>query len=152
MELHDHSHLHDAHRDEDVFVILSWSLSRAFLKPPSHHVRHLYVVMLLIPRDASLTFGFDLDYGDHTFHVIRFSTYHISDAILGHIPFQMRFMDLHGIARSSPLMGYTSRRGPVRYFIVILQWSPSWVVHPNPHLSALRCHCTSPSEMCLFYL
>ena len=28
------------------------------------------------------------------------------------------------IARSSPLMRYTSRQRPIRYFIMILQWSP----------------------------
>ena len=108
--------------------------------------------MLFIPGDASLTFRFDLDYGDHTFHVIRFLTYHISDAILGHIPFRMRFTDLHGVARSSQLTGYTQRRGPVLYFIVILRWSPSWVVYPDLHLSALRCDHVSPSEVRLFDL
>ena len=66
------------------------------MEPPLSHpikpvfFRHLYVIMLLIPRDISLMFGFDLDYGDRTFdgwwfHVTRFSTYHTSDAILGHI-------------------------------------------------------------------
>ena len=68
-----------------------------------------------------LDVGFDLDYEDHTFHVIRFPTYHISDAILGHIPFRMIFVNLHGVARSFPLTRYTPRRGPIRYFIVILQ-------------------------------
>ena len=33
MELHDHSHLRDAHRDENMFVILSWSLDGASLEP-----------------------------------------------------------------------------------------------------------------------
>ena len=33
MELHDHSHLRDAHRDENVFVILSWSLDGASFEP-----------------------------------------------------------------------------------------------------------------------
>ena len=69
MELHDHSHLRDAHRDEDVFVILSWSLGGASLEPSSQTriFWHLYVIMLLIPRDISLMFGFDLDYEDRTF-------------------------------------------------------------------------------------
>ena len=70
MELHDHSHLRDAHRDEDVFVILSWSLSGASLEPSSQtriFFQHLYVIMLLILGDISLMFGFDLDYEDHTF-------------------------------------------------------------------------------------
>ena len=111
MELHDHSHLRDARWDKDLFVILSWFLSGVSFEPSNqaHIFRHLYVITLLIPGDISLTFGFDLDYEDHIFddgwfHVTRFPTYHISDVILGHISFQMRFTDLHGIARSSPLM------------------------------------------------
>lgn len=36
-------------------------------------------------------------------------TYHMFDAILGHIPFWIRYTDLHGVARSSPLPSYTSR-------------------------------------------
>ena len=69
MELYDHSHLQDAHQDEDVFFILSWSLGGASLKPSSQTriFRHLYVIMLLTLRDISLMFGFDLDYGDRTF-------------------------------------------------------------------------------------
>ena len=92
MELHDHFHLRDAHQDENVFVFLSWSLSGASLEPSSQAriFRHLYVIMLLIPGDVFLTFGFALDYGDRTFdngwfHVTKFLTYHTSDAILGHI-------------------------------------------------------------------
>ena len=159
MELHDHSHLRDACRDEDVFLILSWSLNEAHLEP-SNQVRifrHLYVIMLLILEDVFLTFGFDLDYRDHTFgdgwfHVTPFSTYHISDAILGHIPFQMRFMDLHGVSRSSPLTKYTPIRGLVHYFIMILQWSPSWVIQSGPHFSTFGCRHTSPFEVRIFYL
>ena len=67
MELHDHFHLRDAHRDKDMFIILSLSLSGASLEPSSHHVRHLYAIMLLIPGDVSLTFEFVLGYEDHTF-------------------------------------------------------------------------------------
>ena len=57
MELYDHSHLWDAHRYEDMFVILSWYLSGASLEPSNqaHIFRHLYVIVLLIPRDVSLT-------------------------------------------------------------------------------------------------
>ena len=64
MELHAYPNLRDAHRDEDVFVILSWSPNGASLEPSSQAdiFRHLYVTMILIPRDVSLTFGFDLDY------------------------------------------------------------------------------------------
>ena len=85
----------------------------------SHLVRpiffqHLYAIMLLILGDVSLTFEFVLGYGDHRFddgwfHVTQFSAYHISGAMLGHIPFRMRFMDLHGLAWSSPITRYTSR-------------------------------------------
>ena len=92
MEFHVHPHLRDAHLDEDVFFILSWSPSGASLDSSSqaHIFRHLYVTMLLIPRDVSLTFGFDLDCWDHTFddgwfHVTQFPTYHIFDVTLGHI-------------------------------------------------------------------
>ena len=69
MELHDHSYLWDAHQDEDVFVILSWSLGGASLESSSQTriFRHLYVIMLLISGDISLMFGFDLDYRDRTF-------------------------------------------------------------------------------------
>ena len=41
-----------------------------------------------------------------------FSTYHTFDAILGHIPFRMRFIGLHGVACSYPLTRYTPRRWP----------------------------------------
>ena len=68
-----------------------------------------------------------------------------------HIPFWVRFTDLHGVARSSPLTRYTPRRGPVRYFIMILQWSPPWAIQSGPHFSAFGCHHTSPSEVRLFY-
>ena len=43
------------------------------MEPPLSHpikpvfFRHLYVIMLLIPGDISLMFGFDSDYGDRTF-------------------------------------------------------------------------------------
>ena len=92
IELHAHPYLRNAHQDEDVFVILSWSPSGASLEPSTqaHIFRHLYIIVLLIPGDVSLTFGFDLDYWDHTFddgwfHVTQFPTYHISDAISEHI-------------------------------------------------------------------
>ena len=101
--------------------------------------------------------GFDLDYRDHTFddgwfHATPFSTYHISDAILGHILFRMRFTDLHGVARSSLLMKYTPRRGLVHYFIMILQWSSSWAIQSGPDFSAFGCRHTSPFKVRLFYL
>ena len=96
MDSHAYLHLRGAHQDEDLFVILSWSLGGLFLKPPSQAriFQHLNVVILLI-RDTSLLMResdsiVDLDnedqiFDDGWFHVIQFPTYHISDAILGHI-------------------------------------------------------------------
>ena len=49
-----------------------------------------------------------------------FSTYCTFNAILGHIPFQLRFVYLHGVACSSPLTGYMPRWWPVCYLIMIL--------------------------------
>ena len=45
---------------------------------------------------------------------------HTSDSILGHIPFPLRFIDLYGVACSSPLMRYTLRWWHVCYLIMIL--------------------------------
>ena len=102
----------------------------------SHLVRpiffqHLYAIMLLILGDVSLTFEFVLGYGDHTFddgwfHVTRFPIYHTSMPYWGIFPFQLRVIDLHGATWSLPLTRCTPRRGRVRYFIMIPQWSLSW--------------------------
>ena len=63
MGLHDHLHLRDTHRDDDLFVILSLSPSGASLRPFSqaHTFLYLDVLMLLLLRGASLMFGPDLD-------------------------------------------------------------------------------------------
>ena len=53
-----------------------------------------------------------LAYEDHAFDEIDdlmspdFLIYHTFDAILGHIPFKLRFVDFHRVACSSPLMSY----------------------------------------------
>ena len=68
---------------------------------------YLDILMLLLLGDTTLMFRFvsavDLGYWDHTFddrwlHVTRFLTYYIYDVILGHIPFWVRFIDLHRVA------------------------------------------------------
>ena len=64
----------------------------------------------------------------------------------------MRFKDLHGVAQSSPFTRYMLRWEPVYYFIMILQWSPSWAIQSSPHLSTFGCRHTSPFEVCLCYL
>ena len=98
MELHDHFHLWDTHRDDDLFVILPWSLSGVSLGPfnQAHTFWHLDIIMLLLSGYVLLMFGFDptVDLGDidHTFDdgwfdVVWFSTYSTSDSILGHISF-----------------------------------------------------------------
>ena len=51
--------------------------------------------------------------------------YLIFDVILGHVPFQTRFMDPHGVAWPSSLTGCTLRRWHVRYLIMIPLWSHS---------------------------
>ena len=50
-----------------------------------------------------------------------FPTYHTFDAILGHIPFRFRFIDLYGVAWSPPLTRCMHRR----WLVVILSWSLS---------------------------
>ena len=77
-------------------VILSWSPSGVSLRPFSqaHTFRHLDIIMLLLPGDVSLMFGFNLvvDLGDrdHTFDDgwfddVWFSAYSTSNSILGYI-------------------------------------------------------------------
>ena len=116
MELHDYSHLRDAHWDEDVFVILSWSPSRASLEPSSQTCIfwYFYVIMLLLPGDVSLMFGFDstvdVDDRDHTFDdgwsdVVRFSAYSTSDSILGHISVSIKVYGSSWICMLVPTHG-----------------------------------------------
>ena len=52
--MHAHPHLWDTRRDDDMFVILSWSSSGASLEPFSqiHTFRPLDVIILLLPRDG----------------------------------------------------------------------------------------------------
>ena len=82
----------------------------------------------------------------------NFSTYHTFDAILGHIPFRLRFINLHGVAWSYPLTRYTSIQWHVCYLITILQWSFSWVIQSGPHFLAFRCHHASSYGIYLFDL
>ena len=100
IELHVYPHLRDTHWDDDLFVILSWSSGGVPLESfdKTHTFWHLDVVILLILDTSLLICGsdstVDLDYRDHTFddrlfQVTRFPTYHISDAILGHISFSI---------------------------------------------------------------
>ena len=96
MELHDHLYLWDTHRDDDLFVILSWSPNGASFGPFSqaHTFWYLDVLMLLLLRYAfwyvdSIKLWTWMTTITHL--VIDdlvpydFSTYHTSDAILGHI-------------------------------------------------------------------
>ena len=144
MELYDHSNLRDACRDEGVFVILSWSLSGAHLESSSKAriFRHLYVIMLLILGDVFLTFRFDLDYGNHTFddgwfHVTPFPTYHISNAILGHIPFSIEICISPLICMTTP--NYEMDVGLMiwLHFALILRWGLSWVIRLGPYFMML---------------
>ena len=58
----------------------------------------------------------------------------------GIFPFQLRFIDLHGVAWSFPLTRYTSRRWPVCYLTMIPQWSLSWIIQSGSHFLAFRYH------------
>ena len=80
-----------------------------------------------------------------------FLIYHTFDAILGHIPFWLRFIDLHGVACLFPLTGYTPRRWPICYLIMIPQWSLSGAIQPDPHFSTFGCHHASPFGIRLFW-
>ena len=59
--------------------------------------------------------------------------------------FIWRFMDPHGLARSSSLTGCSPRRRHDRCPIMILQRSIPRAIQLGPHFSALRCHHASPS-------
>ena len=52
MELHDHSHLRDTRRDDDMFAILQGFSSRASLEPfgQAYVVQHPNVILLLSER------------------------------------------------------------------------------------------------------
>ncbi|KAL6328367.1 hypothetical protein AAG906_034510 [Vitis piasezkii] len=68
-----------------------------------------------------------------------------SDSVVFGLPGSCRFMDPHGLARSSSLTGCSLRRGHDRYLIMIPQWSLPRAIQLGPHFSALRCHHASPS-------
>ena len=59
--------------------------------------------------------------------------------------FIWRFMDPHGLARSSSLTGRSLRRGYDRYLIMVPQWSILGAIQLGPHFSVLSCHHASPS-------
>ena len=63
----------------------------------------------------------------------------------GIFQFRLGVIDLHGVAWSLPLTGYTPRQGRTRYFIMISQWSLSSAIQSDPHLSAFGCHHVSLS-------
>ena len=147
-------------------ITLTYVTSRVLRPPWGHGIRcrprHPYLdgclrfgwylddIMLLLQGDAALMFGFilvvglddwDCMFDDWWFGVAWFFLiYHPFNAILGHIPFRMRFTDIHGVAYLSPLTRYTPRRWPVCYLIIISQWSPSWSIQSDSHFLAFRCH------------
>ena len=55
-------------------------------------------------------------FDDRWFHVTRSLTYHMFDAILGHIPFWMIFTDLHGVTWSFLLVRCAPGRWPIHHF------------------------------------
>ena len=62
-------------------------------------------------------------------------------------PFRLRFTNLHGIAWSSPPMGYMPRWWPICYLIMIPQWSLSRAIQLDPHFSAFGCHHVSSPRL-----
>ena len=120
--------------------ILSWFPSEASLEPFIQTLifLHLVAVMLLIPRDVSLMFGFDVDYIYHTFddgwfEVIQFFDLPYIYVILGHISVSIE------IYRSSwSHMILTTHEMHVKlivycYLIMIPQWSLSWAIQSGPY-------------------
>ena len=96
IELHTHPHLRDAHRDEDVFVILSWSPGGASLEPSSQ----THIFSAFVCHHASYLGRRFLDvwvrFGLRRSHIWwwMISCHLISDlphiyAILGHISFSV---------------------------------------------------------------
>ena len=96
MELHDHLHLRDTCRDDDLFVILSWSPSGASFGPFSqaHTFWYLNDLMLFLLRNVFLYVDLiqlwtwmtritPLVMDDLV--LSNFLTYHTTDVILGHI-------------------------------------------------------------------
>ena len=58
----------------------------------------------------------------------------------------MRFTDLNGVARLSPLARCTLGRWPAHYFVRIPQWSLSGAIWLGLHCLAFRCHHSSFQE------
>ena len=136
-----------------VFV-LSWFLSRASLRPFSraHTFRYLDVIMLLPLGDAFLTFG-SIQlwiWMNRIKHLMMddlmsdFPTYYTSDAILGHISFWLRLIDLHLFAWSFPLTGHMSSW----WSIFVSLWFPSGAfLWPFSQAHTFRYWCDSLMEL-----
>ena len=136
IELHTHPHLRDAHRDEDVFVILSWSPSWASLGSFSqaHTFWYLDILMLLLLRDAfwyvdSFRLWIWMTRITHlmmdNLRLSDFSIYHTFDVILGHISFSVEIC----ISSWSHMILITHKTHveliDYCYLIMIPQWSLS---------------------------
>ena len=135
MELHDHLHLRDTHRDDDLFVNLLWSASRAFFGPfnHAHTFWYLDVLMLLRLRDTFwyvdsinlwtwMTRITHLVMDDWVSSDFFRPTTHLMP-YWGIFPFRLRFVDLHWFAWSSTFMRYMSSW----WFVFILRWFLSGV-------------------------
>ena len=126
MELHDHLHLRSMSWDDDVFVTLSWSLSRASLEPfSSTHIFGIWLSPSLLFRRRfidvwGLIWVMEIahlmmdDFMSPNFRlIVHLTTY------WGIFPFWSRFTNLHGVACLSPLTRYTPRWWPICYLIMI---------------------------------
>ena len=139
MESHDHPHLWDTRRDDDLFVILLWSPSGASLEPSNqaHIFRHLVVIMFLLWGTSFWSVGpIQLwTWMTRIAHSMMddlissgFPYYHTFDAILGHT------FVLVKICRSSLIcmivLSHEIHVGPMVcfHFVLILQWSLSQVI------------------------
>ena len=132
MELHAYPHLRDSRRDNDLFVILSWSPKGAFLGSSSqaHTLLHLVVIMFLIlgyPFDLWVLFSCGHGWlGLHTWwwmiwcHLVFQPITH-SMPYWGIFLFWLGFVNLHWFAWSSPFTRYT----PSWWFAFILSWFSS---------------------------
>ena len=144
MELHDHLHLRDTHRDNDLFVILSWSPSGDSFGPCSqaHTFLYLDVLMLLLLRDAF--WYVDLiqlwTWMTRITHLVMndlvsfdLSTYHTSDSILGHISLSVEIYRSPLICMIIPNYEIHTRLMICFHFVMILQWSLSWVIQTGSY-------------------
>ena len=153
MELCDHSHLRGMRWDNDVFIIVSWSLVRASLEifSQTHIFWHLVAIMLIILGDIHKCLGLIWimeiahlmmdDFMSPDFRpIVHFMPY------WGIFPFCMRVIDLYGTVWLPPLTGCAPGRWPVAIFTMIPQWRLPGAIQLGLHFSALRCHHASPSE------